>query len=79
MRHNNIPLSIYRKRFVRVQIGDLVRLKNTDVNFFGIIVEEISQNEVSVGFISDTKIYINQIRIADLELLSAFGKKNERR
>ena len=62
-----------------MQIGDLVRLKNADVNFFGIIIEEISQNEVSVGFISDTKIYINQIRIADLELLSAFGKKNERR
>jgi len=62
-----------------VHIGDLVRIKNADVNVFGIIVEKISKNQVSVGFISGDKIYINQVRTTDLELLSAFGEKNERR
>jgi len=62
-----------------VQIGDLVRLKNTDVNFFGIIVEEVSTSQVSVSFTDGRKIYINQVRKSDLELLSHHGAKDVQR
>ena len=62
-----------------MQIGDLVRLKNTDVNFFGIIVEEVSTNQVSVSFTDGRKIYINQVRKSDLELLSHYGAKDVQR
>jgi len=56
-----------------MQIGDLVKTKKaTDAckHFCGIIIEELPYNKVSVSFVFHNEIYVNQVNISDLILLS---------
>jgi len=61
-----------------MNVGDLVKIKDNKSykHFCGIIVEELSQNQVSVSIIVDNRIYINQIKKSDLILLSRHNREN---
>ena len=53
-----------------MRVGDLVQYKNVDVNFLGIVVEELDYRQVSVCYTWENKVYINQVARSDLKVLS---------
>jgi len=53
-----------------MRVGDLVQYKNVDVNFLGIVVEELDYRQVSVYYTWKNKVYINQVARSDLKVLS---------
>ena len=53
-----------------MRVGDLVQYKNADVNFLGIVVEELDYRQVSVYYTWENKVYINQVARVDLKVIS---------
>ena len=53
-----------------MRVGDLVQYKNVDVNFLGIVVEELDYRQVRVCYTWENKVYINQVARSDLKVLS---------
>tara|TARA_Y100000296_G_scaffold79170_1_gene102782 strand:- start:1387 stop:1575 length:189 start_codon:yes stop_codon:yes gene_type:complete len=61
-----------------MHIGDLVEIKTNKgkayKHYHGIVIEELANNKVSVSFVVDEQIFINQVNKSDLTLLSEHKK-----